>query len=1059
MKLKILLFTLLSVMLLSIDTIAQTTITVPSANTAGTGASATIRRKPLGSNRSYERTAMKYSQNEIGMLGNITGISFYCDTVINPGKTAVKVYIKEVSDTSFATGSTVANEELTATLVYSDTLFPASFVKNTWVNIPFTTTFLHANNTHIEVIIETNAGGTNGTDLTTLSKGFRYSVKGLINSMQYWQSNTNSSTIPTGNGTLSNNRPNIQFTLTAAAGCTSPPNAGTTLSSVISTCIGNNFNLTLSGTSTGLGLTYQWMSSNNNLTWDTVVGATQNSLSTNQLANKYYACIVKCNGQSDTSVSVNVTMNPFYLCYCKTNLGGSCTGPQGTAIDSISFTGTTLAKGSTGCSTGAYSAYPASGNTTANLTQGDTYGLSAKFIGNVKSSVWIDFNQNGIFENSEWRQIGLTSATGTVVNTSVYVPMNALPGLTGMRVRSRSSNSQNDSTSACANFGNSGETEDYLVTIVPSIACTAPPTAGTLSVTDSLTCVGSNVTFSLTGNSSGTGQTYEWASSTDGTTWNVIPGVSDKFYTLNVTGSLYIKCKLTCSGFSTTTNIIHVNTKPFYNCYCVSGIGGNCTQQATAIDSIGITGTTLNNVASGCGVNYYTSYPSDSNTTASLTQGESYNLNAKFTGNVKASVWIDYNHNGLYETNEWKQICTTSTANANVSATITIPFNALTGKTGMRIRTRSSTGANDSTSACSAFGSGETEDYSITIVQAQPCIQPPTAGNTISSSNGVCVGGLVNLNIIGNTSGFGQSYQWIKSTTAGSWNVLAGKTNINLKDTVYQNSSYACILTCSGFSDTSSVSVVNINPFYNCYCVTGLGGGCTASATSIDSVAIINTTLDNYSIGCATGFYTSYAATGATTAKLLVNDSYALQTKFGGVVNASVWIDYDHSGSFDTTEWALIIDTSIVNEINTSFIDIPATAKLGKTGMRIRSRAIAGVNTSVNACTTFGSGETEDYVITIDTLAIVQGVQNIKHNEYLKVYPNPASTSITIAQIKLKSGSILIYDLQGRLVMNEELNENINIISTNKLENGIYLYRYVDTNSTLKSSGKISILK
>lgn len=1059
MKLKFLLISMLSVMLWSIDSIAQTTITIPSANTAGTGASVTIRRKPLGSNRSYERTAMKYSQNEIGMLGNITGISFYCDTVINPGKTAVKVYIKEVSDTTFATGSTVANEELSATLVYADTLFPASFVKNTWVNIPFSTPFLHANNTHIELIIETNSGGTNGTDLTSLSKGFRYSAKGLINSMQYWQSNTNSSTIPTGNGTLSNNRPNIQFTLTAAAGCTAPPNAGTTLSSVIAACNGTNFTLSLTGTSTGLGLTYQWLSSSNNIAWDTVVGATQNTLTTNQLANKYYACIVNCNGQSDTSVSVNVTMNPFYLCYCKTNLGGSCSGPQGTAIDSVSITGTTLAKGGTGCSIGAYTSYPATGNTTAILTRGNLYPLSVKYTGNVKISAWIDYNQNGIFENSEWTPVALSTTTSNMMNANIIIPTNATLGTTGMRIRTRASNSQNDSTSACANFGNSGETEDYTVTIIAATPCITPPTAGTLSATDTITCVGSNVTVSLIGNTKGTGQIYIWATSNDSITWTTNTVLIDQPYTFVVTGNTYIKCTLFCNGFDDVTNILHITTKPFYNCYCVSGIGGNCTQQATAIDSIGITGTTLNNVGSGCGVNYYTSFPGIANTTASLTQGESYTLNAKFTGNVRASVWIDYNHNGLFENSEWNQICTSSTANTNVSASINIPMNALIGNTGMRIRSRASTGANDSTSACTTFGSGETEDYTITILQSLPCVQPPTAGTTVSSTRAVCSGSIVNFNIIGNTTGFGQSYQWIKSTNTGTWAPIAGQTSINLKDTVYQNSSYACILTCSGFSDTSSASVVTINPFYNCYCVTGLGGGCAASATSIDSVAIINTTLNNYSVGCAPGFYTSYADTGSTTAKLLVNDSYAFQTKFGGVVNASVWIDYDHSGSFDTTEWTLITDTSIVNEITTSFIDIPANAKLGKTGMRIRSRAIAGVNTSVNACTTFGSGETEDYIITIDTLAIVQGVSNVKHDEYVKVYPNPASTSITIAQTKLKNGVIYIYDLQGRLIVNEILNENINTISTNELENGIYLYRYVDINSNLKSTGKISILK
>jgi hypothetical protein len=71
--------------------------------------------------------------------------------------------------------------------------------------------------------------------------------------------------------------------------------------------------------------------------------------------------------------------------------------------------------------------------------------------------VWIDYNRNGIFENSEWKQLSLTSATGTVINNNISVPANAQAGITGMRIRTRTSNSTNDSTSACANFASVGQ--------------------------------------------------------------------------------------------------------------------------------------------------------------------------------------------------------------------------------------------------------------------------------------------------------------------------------------------------------------------------------------------------------------------------------------------------------------------------------------------------------------------------------------------------------------------------------------------------------------------------
>jgi PKD repeat protein len=46
-------------------------------------------------------------------------------------------------------------------------------------------------------------------------------------------------------------------------------------------------------------------------------------------------------------------------------------------------------------------------------------------------------------------------------------------------------------------------------------------------------------------------------------------------------------------------------------------------------------------------------------------------------------------------------------------------------------------------------------------------------------------------------------------------------------------------------------------------------------------------------------------------------------------------------------------------------ITIPVTAAAGQKRMRIRSRTIGNVNGPNDACTQFGSGETEDYIVSI----------------------------------------------------------------------------------------------
>ncbi len=691
---------------------AQTFDTIPKTNPAGTGASTTIHRKPLGSNRAYERSAMKYTHQEIGMFGTITAIGFYCDTILNPGTTPVKVYIKEVLDSSF-TASSVAIEEAGAILVFNDTLHTAAFVKDSFATIILTTPFLHATTNNIEVIVETNSGGTAGTDATTLAKGFRYYTVGT-NRFEYWQSGTGSGVIPAGNGTLNSNRPNIRLTMAPAAICTAPPTAGLAVANPASVCSGSTTSLSLSGNSTGTSMSYQWLSSTNGgVTWSPIAGATSNIYNDTVNAPISFKCVLTCSGLTDTSAATSVSLNPFYQCYCTQGIGGNCAT---SAIDSVAITSTTLSNGHTGCSTNSYVAYPASGSTTASVIQGQVYSLNTKFTGNVRAIVWIDYNQNGVFEPNEYNEICLTSTANTNVVIPIFIPANATTGLTGMRIRTHSATGTGtsiDSTTSCAAM-TSGETEDYIINILAASPCTAPPTAGTTIASQTAVCAGTIVTLSLNGNSNGSGMTFQWQSSTNGgTSWNNIIGATLPLYSDTIYTAISYQCVITCSSLSATSTPVNITVNPFYQCYCTQGLGGGCT--TSAIDSVGFTGTTLLNGSTGCSTGNYMAYQATGNTTTSLHQASTYTLNTIFTGTVKAGVWIDYNHDGTFEPSEYTSICTTSAAGTNIATSITIPLTALIGVTGMRVRSRASTSTLDSTSACTTFGSGETEDYIVTI--------------------------------------------------------------------------------------------------------------------------------------------------------------------------------------------------------------------------------------------------------------------------------------------------------------------------------------------------------
>jgi hypothetical protein len=200
--------------------------------------------------------------------------------------------------------------------------------------------------------------------------------------------------------------------------------------------------------------------------------------------------------------------------------------------------------------------------------------------------------------------------------------------------------------------------------------------------------------------------------------------------------------------------------------------------------------------------------------------------------------------------------------------------------------------------------------------------------------------------------------------------------------------------------------------YLQCFCNADLGGGCTGSA--IDSVAIAGTGLVTSATGCSANNYTLYPAAGNTCAQLTNGQTYNLHTRFDDNVIASVWIDYDQSGSFDTTEWVQIATSTRADSDYVTALSVPVNAKNGLTLMRIRSRAAGNINGNANGCTNFGSGETEDYFIGINYDV---HVTSFHWQSEIVLYPNPASQSIWLAG-NLSKGEYLrvsIYSISGEL--------------------------------------------
>lgn len=185
--------------------------------------------------------------------------------------------------------------------------------------------------------------------------------------------------------------------------------------------------------------------------------------------------ITNANG---TGISVSsFSVNPTNACYCTPVYAFGCiTGHRIT-----DFTLNTLSNNSGATCTNGYSDYTSSGITTT-LNQGSAY--TATIVTGMGSNsgvaMWIDFNDNGLFEATESFNSGSWFYNANSAATiSFTVPASAATGTHRLRIR-LVNYLPGILMDPCASY-NLGEAEDYLVTIAP--ACTLPVISTPASVT------------------------------------------------------------------------------------------------------------------------------------------------------------------------------------------------------------------------------------------------------------------------------------------------------------------------------------------------------------------------------------------------------------------------------------------------------------------------------------------------------------------------------------------------------------------------------------------------
>ncbi|CAM1341031.1 endonuclease [Tenacibaculum amylolyticum] len=174
----------------------------------------------------------------------------------------------------------------------------------------------------------------------------------------------------------------------------------------------------------------------------------------------------------------------------------------------------------------------------------------------------------------------------------------------------------------------------------------------------------------------------------------------------NTTYSFSVRAK-DAAGNVSASRSVSITTLPNTVTYC-SSRGTNVAYEY--IDNVAIGG--ISNATSANG-----GYGDFTNLTGNISFGtNNIILSAGFAGTSYTehwAVWIDYNQNGTFESNE-KVVTGSSSSSSNLSYTFTVPTTAKTGATRMRVSMK----WDAAPTPCETISYGEVEDYTVNIGSA-----------------------------------------------------------------------------------------------------------------------------------------------------------------------------------------------------------------------------------------------------------------------------------------------------------------------------------------------------
>ncbi|KAA9340326.1 PKD domain-containing protein [Adhaeribacter soli] len=660
-------------------------------------------------------------------------------------------------------------------------------------------------------------------------------------------------------------------------------------------------------------------------------------------AGSYTVTLIACkNGQCDT-ITRNNYVNITVPCrtYCVSN------NHVNTLQWISNFTLGTI-NNSTGQEPNAYGNYT---YLNTNLTAGSTNPFTVTFGNNAGgfryAYIWIDYNKDGVFQASErvFNGQGITTGGSIVASGSFTIPNNAPTGLTRMRVLMDYNSNQ---TNPCITGLAMGEVEDYSVNIQPN----SLPTVAGFTADLNTVCTG---TVQFTDESTNSATSWQWnfgdpASGAANTSTlqnptHVYPTSTAGSYTVTL-----IACKNGQCNTVTKTNFVNIAVP--CRTYCVSNNHVNTLQWISNF-TLG----TINN-STGQEPNAYGNYTYlNTNLTAGSTNPFTVTFGNNAGGFRYAYIWIDWNKDGIFQASErvFNGPGTTMGTSIGASGSLTVPNNAQTGMTRMRVLMDYN--SNQTNPCITGLAMGEVEDYTVNI---QPNTLPTVAGFT-ADLNTVCTG---SVQFTDESTNGATSWQWnFGDPASGTANTSTLQNPIHAYPTSTAGSYSVTLIACKGAQcDTvTRTNYVNITVPCRTYCVSNNHNNTTQWISNVTLGTLNNTT------GAEPNAYGNYTYLSTN---LIAGSNNPVSVTQGFTTGTfryvTIWIDFNKDGTFQTTERVFnVLGTNPSGSliVSSGSIAVPNTAASGTTRMRVIMSSISNLTTS--CAINLLPGETEDYTVNI----------------------------------------------------------------------------------------------